>query len=366
MSVSLLVIAALAALYIQSQWYKKRGLSRLSYERRFDRTFCYEGDEVEMLERIANDKAPPLPWLRLEALLSSGLQFVRQDNLSIASGERLQNHRSLFSLRGYTEIVRRHKVHCVRRGCYDLETVTMSCGDLFGISHSVRTERVDARLLVYPRAAPIGELPLPWRGWQGDYAVRRWTVEDPFLTQGIREYRPGDPLRSIHWKAVSRTRELQVREMGYTADRRVMIMLNVAVKEDMWGDVTDEPLIEWGIRCALTLLDRGLADGMPMGFGSNAGTVDEPGRRIRVAAASGNLQMKEILDTLAKLQLFQAVNFYEVLRLEAEVQEDPVDYVVITAFVNEQLRERIRALEERGSRVDVLPLEREVKHHEAG
>ncbi len=340
-------------------------MARLSYERRFDRAFCYEGDEVEMLERIANDKATPLPWLRLEALLSSGLQFVRQDNLSIASGDRLQNHRSLFALRGYTEIVRRHKVHCVRRGCYDLDTVTMSCGDLFGIAQSVRTQRVESRLLVYPRAAAIQELPLPWRGWQGEYAVRRWTVEDPFLTQGIREYRAGDPLRSIHWKAVSRTRELQVREMGYTADRRIMVLLNVAVREDMWGDVTDEPLVEWGIRCVLTLLDRGLADGMPMGFGSNAYSVDEPGRRVRIPPASGNLQMKVLLDTLAKLQLVQAVNFYEVLRLEEEEQGDPADYVIITAFVNEKLRERVRALEERGHRVELLPLEQEVARHEA-
>jgi uncharacterized protein (DUF58 family) len=204
MSVSLLVIAAVVALYLQGQWYKRRGLTRLSYERRFDRTYCNEGDEVEMLERIVNDKATPLPWLRLEALLSSELHFVRQDNFSIASGERLQNHRSLFSLKGYTEIVRRHKVHCVRRGCYDLNTVTVSCGDLFGISQSVRTERVDARLLVYPRPAPLSELPLPWRGWQGEYAVRRWTVEDPFLTQGVREYRAGDPLQSGS-RAIRRT-----------------------------------------------------------------------------------------------------------------------------------------------------------------
>jgi uncharacterized protein (DUF58 family) len=366
MSLSLLVIAALAALYIQGQVYKRRGLSRLSYKRSFDRAFCCVGDEAEMRERIANDKALPLPWLRLEALMSSGLQFMHQDNLSIASGERLQNHRSLFSLWGYTEIVRRHKVRCIRRGCYDLETVTMSCGDLFGFSQTVRTERVDARLLVYPRPAPLDELPLPWRGWQGDYAVKRWTVEDPFLMTGVREYRRGDPLRSIHWKATSRTGELHVREHGYTADRRIMVLLNVAVTEDMWGEVTDEQLIEWGIRGTLTLVERGLASGMPMGFGCNASSVDEPGRCIRIPAASGSLQLTDILDGMAKLQLFQAVNFYELLRLESEMHGDPMDYVIVSAYMNDKLREHIRLLEKRGCRVDVLPLELEVKRHEAG
>lgn len=365
MSVSLLVIAALAALFGQARLFRWRGLARLSYERKFDRAHCYEGDEVEMHERIANDKFLPLPWLRLEALLSSGLVFVLQENLSIASGDRLQNHRSLFSLKGYTEIVRKHRVRCARRGCYDLKTVTMSCGDLFGISQAVRTQRVDARLLVYPRPAPLEELPLPWRGWQGEYAVRRWTVEDPFLVQGVREYRRGDPLRSIHWKATSRTWELQVREQGYTADRRIMVLLNVAVKEDMWDDVTDEGLIEWGIRCALTLVERGLSEGMPVGFGCNAASVDEPGRCTRLSPASGNVQHMLILDAMAKLELTQELNFPEFLRLETLAQEDSSDYVVISAYKSAKLQEQIQLLESRGSKVHLLPLEREVSRHEA-
>lgn len=366
MSVSLLVIAALVALFGQAKLFKRRGLARLSYERGFDRAYCYEGDEVEMQERISNDKALPLPWLRLEALLSSRLLFVRQENLSIASGDRLQNHRSLFSLWGYTEIVRRHKVLCVRRGCYDLLTVTMSCGDLFGMSQAVSTQRVDARLLVYPRPARLEELPLPWRGWQGEYAVRRWTVEDPFLIQGVREYRRGDPLRSIHWKATSRTGELQVREQGYTADRRIMVLLNVAVKEDMWDEVTDEPLIEWGIRCALTLVERGLSEGMPVGFGCNAGSLDDPDRCTRIAPSSGNLQHKDILDAMAKLELVQQLNFPEFVRLESEMQGDSSDYVIISAYRSHNLDTQIQQLESRGSRVQVLPLEREVIQDEAG
>jgi uncharacterized protein (DUF58 family) len=366
MSISLLVVAALAVLFGQSKLFKRKGLTRLSYERKFDRTSCYEGDEAEMHERIVNDKALPLPWLRLEALLSSGLHFARQENLSIASGERLQNHRSLFSLWGYTEIVRKHKIRCAKRGCYDLKTVTMSCGDLFGLSQAVRTERVDARLLVYPRPAALAELPLPWRGWQGEYAVRRWTVEDPFLVQGVREYRRGDPLRSIHWKATSRTGELQVREMGYTADCRVMVLLNVAVREDMWGEVTDEPLIEWGIRCALTLVERGLNEGMPVGFGCNAASMDEPGKSTRLSPVSGNLQHKHVLDAMAKLELVQQVNFPEFLRLESEMHDQSADYVIISAYMSAQLQEQIRHLESRGSRVQVLPLEQEVRRHEAG
>lgn len=366
MSVSLLVIVALAALWGQSVLFRRRGLSRLGYQRKFDRESCVEGDMVEMQERIVNDKALPLPWLRLEALLSSHLHFVSQENLSIASGARLQNHRSLFSLWGYTEVIRKHKVRCVRRGCYDLETVTMSCGDLFGVSHSVRTDRVNERLLVYPRSAPPQELPLPWRGWQGEFAVRRWMVEDPYLIQGAREYRSGDSLRSIHWKATSRTGELQVREHGYTADRRIMILLNIAEKEDMWGEVNEEELLEWGISCTLTLLEEGLAQGMPVGFGCNAPTVDEPETSIRLAPGAGNVHHKQILDAMAKLKLEQQVHFAEFLRLEGERMEEACDYVLISAYKSPHMEERIKELEAKGAKVLFLTLERRAQTGEDG
>lgn len=359
MSVSLLAIVALVALWGQSVLFRRRGLKRLDYRRQFDRDFCVEGDMVEMQEHIVNDKALPLPWLRLEALLSSGLQFVSQENLSIASGARLQNHRSLFSLWGYTEVIRQHKVRCVRRGCYDLETVTLSCGDLFGISQTVRTDRVNQRLLVYPRSVPVEELPLPWRGWQGEFAVKRWMVEDPYLMLGVREYRSGDSLRSIHWKATSRTGQLQVREHGYTADRRLMILLNIAEKEDMWAEVNEEALMEWGIRCVLTLVEQALAEGMPVGFGCNAPTVDEPEASIRLAPGAGNVHHKQVLDAMAQLKLEQQVHFAEYLRLEGERHEESCDYVLISAYTSPLLEEQMLALEEQGSKVLLLPLERE-------
>ena len=52
---------------------------------------------------------------------------------------------------------------------------------------------------------------MPSRKWQGDVLVKRWIMPDPFLVGGLREYRAGDPMRSVHWGASARTGRMQVK-----------------------------------------------------------------------------------------------------------------------------------------------------------
>ncbi|MNC60826.1 hypothetical protein D3C75_1107300 [compost metagenome] len=68
---------------------------------------------------------------------------------------------------------------------------------------------------------------------------------------------------------------------------------------------------------------------------------------------------KQLLDTMAKLKLEQQVHFAEYLRLEGERLEESCDYVLISAYRSPLLEEQMQALEEQGSKVLLLPLERE-------
>ena len=168
--------------------YQRNALKAVSYTRYFSTRAAYAGDNIEMVEEIINAKLLPLPWLRLESSIARGLEFGKQENLGIHTGEIYQNHISLFYLRGYRHIKRRHLVSCEKRGFYRLESVTMTTGDLFGISSAVQTFPLQLELLVYPTLLDLSELPLPVHSWLGELAVKRWIVEDPFLTAGIREY----------------------------------------------------------------------------------------------------------------------------------------------------------------------------------
>ena len=81
----------------------------------------------------------------------------------------------------------------------------MTAGDLLGIKDPFSQNNLQANLVVYPSIIPMQEVPLPSHNWQGDISVRRWIVDDPFIISGVREYRAGDGMNQISWKATART-----------------------------------------------------------------------------------------------------------------------------------------------------------------
>lgn len=82
--------------------------------------------------------------------------------------------------------------------------------------------QVGARVAVYPRPAERSPMPVPVpavnRSEQGDLGVGA----DDFV--GPRDYRPGDSLRRLDWKALARERGLVVKQFG--GDRAAQIWID--------------------------------------------------------------------------------------------------------------------------------------------
>ncbi|MGF7036247.1 uncharacterized protein (DUF58 family) [Paenibacillus mucilaginosus] len=353
---ALLIAAAAAA--GQGLLFSRFNLRRLTYERRWSTRTCYPGEEIELVESIENRKALPVPWLRLESLLHGSLQFRRQFNLQVSGGEHYQNHRSFFSLMPFTRIIRRHKVVPLKRGCYRLSSASLTAGDVLGLLHTTRQLELGAELLVYPEPLPAGALDRPGQHFQGDLTVRRWMIDDPFLTAGTREYQAGDPLRRVNWMASARTGSLQVHRHEYTAERRLMVYLNVEDHEGMWDQVNRPQLIEWGISAAAELFRQAAEAGMEAGFGSNAGSVDSPKTPTRTGLQGGAGQHEALLDTLARLVLELSIPFDAFLEEEADrLQDGPsLDILLITAFVSAKMAGPLDRLRSQGHTVDLLPI----------
>lgn len=309
-----------------------------------------------MVERIANAKPLPLPWLRLESLMDASLRFPKQDNFDIQSGQMMQNQKSFFTLMPYSSVTRRHRIRCMKRGCYDLSSMTLTCGDMFGMGRNSKTLKLDARLLVYPKPLPLSEIPLPSHSWQGDVTVRRWILDDPFMIQGAREYRYGDALNTVNWKATARSGRLQVHQRDFTSDHRLMIYLNFEVSEQMWVQVSDPELIEQGLRYAASLAADSVHKGLPTGFGCNSGTIDDLKEVVRIEPGSGSAHMELLLDTMAKVVVDRTVPIRTFLDQDLERGAERLDIVLITAFVSEEMQERIDQLELTGNAVRVVPL----------
>ncbi|WNQ09978.1 DUF58 domain-containing protein [Paenibacillus aurantius] len=354
MGIGWLLVTAALTVGGQSLIVRRWGLSRIRYTREFSAETCSEGEQVELVEIIANAKKLPVPWLRVESLISAGLEFQSRFEMEVSSGEYYQNHKSLFSLMPNTKVVRRHKVHAAKRGCYRLRSAVMECGDFLGIRAGNRPLSFEAELLVYPKLYPLDELPLPSRSWQGEQLAKRWIVDDPFVTAGVREYRYGDALNSVNWKATARTGELQVYKRDYTTDHKLMLCVNVEESDMMWQGVTETQRIELGISVAASLIDRFGRVGMEVGFAYNGASADTPKESVRVEPGSGTLHTRFLMDTLAKLLLERIRPFELFLADEADTGISGRDYLLITPYVSDKVTAAAARLRQNGNTVEFL------------
>ncbi|MCR8631715.1 DUF58 domain-containing protein [Paenibacillus radicis (ex Xue et al. 2023)] len=364
MAIHWFLIVAFIIIVIQAALFRYFGQRGLSYKRYFSKTACYQGEEVELVERIANRNFIPVPWLRLESLIHASLKFQSQTGLDINDGAMFQNHKSLFSLMPFTQITRKHRIACTRRGCYRLNTAALTFGDLLGLYRNTLRLTLDVELLVYPKIAELNQISIPSHSWQGDMTVRRWIVEDPFMISGVREYRYGDPLNGINWKATARSGRLQVHQHDYTADHRLMILLNVEDHEKMWNQVNDEALFEQGVSYAAAFAQYAIGQGMEAGFGSNAYLIDMPKQTVHIEPRSGPEQMTFILETMARLVVARSIPFDDLLEQFAAHNRGAsrMDLVIISAYVSAKMQTAIEQLEYNGNGIQVVLLQKEENH----
>lgn len=353
-----ILIFSMAAIYGQGRLFKRNALRELSYTRKFRQHTCFAGDEIELVEQLDNHKSLPVPWLRVESQLPAQLQFRQGENIEVSSGNVYQNHRSFFSLGSYKRLTRTHYIKALRRGSYQLNSVTMTGGDLLGVFLQHKQFQLHDELFVYPRPADVPFHLLPSRSLQGEYAVKRFIVPDPFVVSGSREYQPGDSMKQINWKASARTGGLQVHQYDYTAERNMMILLNVEDYETMWRTVSNETLIERGIEWAAGVANAAIMQGMAAGFAANM-PIGSDLDSVRIESNRGHEHMLLLLEVMAMLQLSRTVTFRQLLEHEASLGYSDRDIVILSAFWNDTLEFASDKLRACGNSVTVWLIPRE-------
>jgi len=343
-------IAALIGL--QGLVYRRLALSGVSYERYFDQSTVFAGEQIAVVERLVNRSLLPVPWLRVEAMFSVHLQFASQ-GVEVMVGQAFQYHRSIISLGPLSQLTRCHTITCLRRGYHHMDAVAITSGDAFGVATKTMTLRPHSNLLVYPRILDIQDLSQLFHSLQGDFVVRRWIVSDPFLTAGVREYQPGDPYTQVNWKATARTGQLQVHQRDFTADDRLLLLVNFECDETMWSAVTDIELVEAGLSLAASIAVLVSMRGLAVGFGCNGWIADHQDR-VRLAPQTGDAHLEALLATLAKLAVTKCWSFLTLLSDELETSVTGVDFLLVTAFVTPTMQEIIIRLQAAGNSVAVI------------
>ena len=126
----------------------------------------------------------------------------------------------------YQRIRSRLTVIATHRGEFTFGPAKLSSGDPVGLrERSALTEGLE-HLLVYPKVFALSPAGIVSRALLGDLRSRRELLHDPSRTAGVREYRVGDPLRFVDWRATARSTSLMVREFEPSVTPRVAVFLD--------------------------------------------------------------------------------------------------------------------------------------------
>jgi uncharacterized protein (DUF58 family) len=150
------------------------------------------------------------------------------------------------------------QVRALRRGEHPLPRLLIQSSWPLGLVALWRPHQPPGTVVVYPRTPVVSRL--PWLDAagprQGDVAQLR--AEAGAWLRGVREHRPGESLRGVHWPTVSRTGRLHVRDTEQEAGEALVLWL------DLRADVHDTESLEHMLEVAAGLVSVGARAGRPV------------------------------------------------------------------------------------------------------
>lgn len=144
-----------------------------------------------------------------------------------------------------------------RRGVHTSGRCALHTGAPFGVALARRRLDVPTTITVHPRVfdlslyAVLGRAAMPQRAPAGDIST-------------VRAYRPGDPLRHVHWRSTARRGELVVKEFEDRARSELLVAADTPHDADTLDAIAS-------VACSFAL--AGLADGREVTLRANSRTV---------------------------------------------------------------------------------------------
>lgn len=205
---------------------------------------------------------------------------------------------------------------------------------------------------MFPRVFSLRDLGLPADRPFGERKGSNRLYEDPLRIAGLRDYRPGDPMRRIDWKATARRGDLQSRVYDPSATQQLYIMLNIDTMEHSWeGYLKDE--LERAVSVAASVAVWASGERFAVGLLAN-GAYPNADRPIRLAPSRSREQLTRILEALAVVQPLTTGDLAGAIKREAGRFQAGSTMVVVASLMPAPLAGVVTRLHDEGHRVHVL------------
>ncbi len=173
----------------------------------------------------------------------------------------------------------------IRRGVYPLQAVTVATSFPFGLFRKARDIPAPGELVIWPRTDRQVRPPRPGGGRSPRAgSLSLGSVGPRGEYRGLRDYRPGDDPRDIHWRTTARLGRPVVREFEQNEAETLWLCLDTRGEEGEEAEVA--------VEMTASLAARAYREGRRFGLATATVTV-EPGQ--------GPGQFERVLDALARV-----------------------------------------------------------------
>ena len=324
-TVFLLVLAILPRFWSRYALRSLSGRISTSHDRAFP------GEKIELTFELVN-KGVPLPWLEIEMELPYRLATGKR-SLSLYTWERL---RWVTAISRGQVISWKHTLEAKSRGDYRLGPLRLRSGDMFGLFPKELVLSHFQSLLVYPRIFPLSKLNLPLKALLGEKVGPRSIYEDTSRLAGARDYRYDDPLKRIHWKASAAHSKLQTRQYESSTSLSLLLILDVHSFQQ------EDEEFEHAVSTVASLAYEADRQGFAVGLITNS----EP--EVQIAIGSGQNQLMQILEALARITAKSRISLYEQMDRFRTILPMGATLVVVTRTTTPTLASLACQLEQDG------------------
>lgn len=330
-----LVVGALVA----GLWWSRRAILQVDTQRRFP-THVFLGERIKVDLHIENKGWLPLPWLELRETLPVALVGPNSFQSVIYLGPR-----------GNANF--EYAVDARKRGYYPIGPLSISTGDILGLSDSLIVQRQAEALVVYPKIIPFTSMDIPSQSPHGTLRHTLPLFEDPTRVFGKRGYTSGDSLRRIDWKSSASSGRLQVKLFEPSIALETFIVLNLNADDYYYRtriDSTELAIViaasigNWivGQKQMVGLMVNGRD---PMATGSSPQSI--PPRK-------GKRHMMRLLETLARAETVDNSALVPLLQHQRYHLAWGTTLIVITGKLSEALLDELYQARRSGQHAIVI------------
>lgn len=337
------LIGLIGFTYIINELTLYYGFKNLTYEMKIGKESAEIGEEIEIQSLIENRKPLSISFLRVDERYPKGLSR--------------KNYMYTLFILPYQRVRRKYKVYGKERGLYSIKSSTLGLGDFIGFKMKHESIDVEKQLIILPRKLNLNESIAPVGSLNGSTSIKRWIMDDPLITVGIREYTGNEPERFIHWPSSLKYGNLMVKNFDFTTDNSVIILLNLESMKPFWSGIKKDT-IERAISLARSVMEELEYLKIPYGFATNSySTKSEQSQFYHPGL--GHNQLNHFLEILGSINYGISSSFEETLEDIARQRSNYTTFVVITPSIFESYIDPLNNLSKTATRTIIISVEKE-------